>query len=167
MVSLVLSYIHMHWMSGFPKWLAAHSWHCLPPYPVSQGHCPVIWIHRKRVKMSLYICVYLNNNMNTFKEGHLVTQIADRAACVTVTGLTPRLSIQIPVSILTTITPNACHTTTAWALPSHLITYAGAAQWAFSHVCALPVTWAFCKHINGNKNKERQPLMSHINMCTV
>lgn len=80
----------------------------------------------------------LNKNMS--KEGHLVTQIAGRVTRVTVTALTPRLSIQIPVSILTTITPDSYHTTTAWALPSHLITYAGATQWAFSHVCALLVT---------------------------
>lgn len=149
MVCRVLSHIHMHWMSGFPKWLAAHSLHCLPPYPVSQGHWPVIWIQRKKVKMSLHICVYLNNSLRMYKEDHhLVTQIADRVACVAVTGLTPRISTQIPVSILTTITPNAFHTTTTWALPSHLITYAGAAQWAFSHICALTITRAFFKHTN-------------------
>lgn len=78
-----------------------------------------------------HVCILqcvLNNNMNISKEGHLVTQISERVVCVTVTGLTPRLFTQIPVSILTTITPNAYHSMTAWALPSYLITYAGAAK---------------------------------------
>lgn len=52
----VLGHIHMHWISGFPKWLAAHSWHCLPPYPVSQGHWPVTWNLQKDGKLAyIYI----------------------------------------------------------------------------------------------------------------
>lgn len=39
--------LHMHCISGFPKWFGPHWSHFLPPYSVWQKHWPVIWEDKK------------------------------------------------------------------------------------------------------------------------
>lgn len=73
---------------------------------------------------------------------HLVTDVGHSVGGVTAAGLTPRRSLQVPVSVLTLVTEDALHPRPAGTLSRPPVTETGTAQRTLGHLGPPSVTGA-------------------------